>query len=153
MADFQTNQQKKDLVRSEFVKSCNTVNGTISFEQTKSILKTIGFDISSIKIEKLVIDQDVDGLNQIDFEGILNILNNLLATNKSEDNDDESVYSLFILSRRSKMAECITDEVEMAERKDEFYRRMWQLSSNGVTITLDVIKQLAAELKIPPPEI
>ncbi|CAF4352212.1 unnamed protein product, partial [Rotaria magnacalcarata] len=45
------------------------------------------------------------------------------------------------------------DEVEMAERKDEFYRRMWQLSSNGVTITLDVIKQLAAELKIPPPEI
>ncbi|CAF2052804.1 unnamed protein product, partial [Rotaria magnacalcarata] len=153
MADFQTNQQKKDLVRSEFVKSCNNVNGTISFEQTKSILKTIGFDISSIKIEKLVIDQDVDGLNQIDFEGILNILNNLLATNKSEDNDDESVYSLFILSRRSKMAECITDEVEMAERKDEFYRRMWQLSSNGVTITLDVIKQLAAELKIPLPEI
>ncbi|CAF1998487.1 unnamed protein product, partial [Rotaria magnacalcarata] len=61
MADFQTNQQKKDLVRSEFVKSCNNVNGTISFEQTKSILKTIGFDISSIKIEKLVIDQDVDG--------------------------------------------------------------------------------------------
>ncbi|CAF4014482.1 unnamed protein product [Rotaria magnacalcarata] len=138
MADFQTNQQKKDLVRSEFVKSCNTVNGTISFEQTKSILKTIGFDISSIKIEKLVIDQDVDGLNQIDFEGILNILNNLLATNKSEDNDDESGS---------------VDEVEMAERKDEFYRRMWQLSSNGVTITLDVIKQLAAELKIPPPEI
>ncbi|CAF1607930.1 unnamed protein product [Rotaria magnacalcarata] len=102
MADFQTNQQKKDLVRSEFVKSCNTVNGTISFEQTKSILKTIGFDISSIKIEKLVIDQDVDGLNQIDFEGILNILNNLLATNKSEDNDDESgsvvsfIFNLFL---------------------------------------------------------
>ncbi|CAF2157201.1 unnamed protein product [Rotaria magnacalcarata] len=60
MTDFQTNQQKRNLPRAEFIKLCGNIDGTVTIAQAKNIIKTIGFDASSTKVDKFIRDYDIE---------------------------------------------------------------------------------------------